>query len=174
MTTSPCTAEPLLRRHAGPARLAIVLGAVVPLLLFGAGAASAAGASVTSGGGMDSMWVHISGLNPPTFLHDGDKCSLTYDNQPLPSVGGGAYSDGTLNFDQVLMSRGDHVVHISCTTYDGKQTWSLPDQNIHVGPPAVSSALPSGADGGYANNPPPDYGFQTDYPSDWVDWFPVG
>jgi hypothetical protein len=39
MTTSPASANPLLRRHQGPSRLAIGLAAVVPLLLFGAGTA---------------------------------------------------------------------------------------------------------------------------------------
>ena len=41
MTASPASANPLLRRHQGPSRLAIGLAAVVPLLLFGAGTAPA-------------------------------------------------------------------------------------------------------------------------------------
>jgi hypothetical protein len=74
----------------------------------------------------------------PTWRLDGDKCSLTYDNNTFSSVGGNADPDGNLFFDHVLMSQGDHTIHITCTNRDTGKPFTLDDQSIHVGPAASS------------------------------------
>jgi hypothetical protein len=85
MTTTPASVKPLLRRHPGPATLAIGLGALVPLLLFAAGTASG---SVQSAGGTES--IHLSGLKPLSFLQC-DPCD------PNPYVYGNTGSIENIN-----------------------------------------------------------------------------